>query len=106
VPYNFLNNTCTSGAGTLLLEFGMLGLLLDDPIYENLARKTMYSIFSKRSNETGLFGNELNVNTGEWTGLMSGLGAGIDSYFEYMLKVNIHHQLNYAKISLKKTSYV
>ena len=89
VPQTFLNNTCTSGAGTLLLEFGMLGVLLNDPIYEQVARKAMRSIFDKRSNQTGLLGNELNVNTGEWTGVMSGLGAGVDSYFEYLLKVLI-----------------
>lgn len=87
VPMNGIRGTCTSGAGTLLLEFGMLSTLLNDPIYEKLARRTVYSIYSRRSNETGLFGNELDSDTGEWTGVMSGLGAGIDSYFEYLIKV-------------------
>lgn len=70
-----------------MLEFGVLGNLLDDPIYEKSARKSMKSIFQKRHNKTGLIGNEINIHTGEWEGEMSGLGAGMDSYFEYLMKV-------------------
>jgi len=86
VPKNSYNHTCTSGASTLLLEFGLLSQLVDDPIYEIVARKSMNSIYSKRSNVTGLLGNELNIHTGEWLGSLSGLGAGIDSFYEYLLK--------------------
>lgn len=88
IPKKSFNHTCTSGAGTLLLEFGMLGILLDDPIYDKVARKAMKSIYSRRNNVTGLLGNELNIHTGEWLSVMSGLGAGLDSYFEYLIKVN------------------
>lgn len=87
IPKDSFSHTCTSGAGTLLLEFGVLGQLLDDPIYERVARKAMTSIFEKRDNLTGLIGNEINIHTGDWQGQMSGLGAGIDSYYEYLLKV-------------------
>ena len=34
-----------------------------------------------------LAGNVINLHTGQWTGRMSGVGAGIDSYYEYLLKV-------------------
>ena len=34
-------------------------------------------------------GNVINVETGDWTGKMSGLGAGLDSFYEYLLKVQI-----------------
>lgn len=34
-----------------------------------------------------IVGNVINIQTGEWVGAMSGLGAGIDSFFEYLLKV-------------------
>ena len=86
LPVDSYNHTCTSGAGTLLLDFATLSRLLNDPVYERLARKAMQTIFSLRNLETGLVGNELNVETGEWLGQMSGLGAGIDSYLEYLLK--------------------
>ncbi len=32
-------------------------------------------------------GSIIDVNSGEWLGQLSGLGAGIDSFFEYLLKV-------------------
>lgn len=32
-------------------------------------------------------GNVINIQTGHWKGRMSGLGAGMDSYYEYLLKV-------------------
>lgn len=28
----------------------------------------------------------INIQTGKWAGVMSGIGAGIDSVYEYMLK--------------------
>lgn len=87
IPLNSFNHTCTSGAGSLILEFGTLSYLLNDPIYEKVARIVSETIFLKRSPTTGLLGNELNIKTGNWQGFMSGLGAGIDSYFEYLLKV-------------------
>lgn len=32
-------------------------------------------------------GNVINIQTGEWKGKMSGVGAGLDSFYEYLLKV-------------------
>ena len=28
----------------------------------------------------------MNVQTGQWTAIDSGIGAGVDSYFEYLVK--------------------
>lgn len=64
----------------------MLSRLIDDPIFEKLARKAIDALYEKRDNVTGLFGNEINIKTGEWLGIQCGLGAGLDSYFEYLLK--------------------
>ncbi|XP_071082851.1 ER degradation-enhancing alpha-mannosidase-like protein 1 isoform X1 [Haliotis cracherodii] len=86
VPPDCINETCTSGAGTLVLEFGILSRLLGDPVYESLARRAVQMLWKYRSNVTGLFGNVINIQTGEWVGKMSGLGAGIDSFYEYLLK--------------------
>lgn len=33
-----------------------------------------------------VIGNVINAKTGQWIGRLSGLGAGLDSYFEYLLK--------------------
>ncbi|XP_041377881.1 ER degradation-enhancing alpha-mannosidase-like protein 1 [Gigantopelta aegis] len=86
VPLDCINETCTAGAGTLVLEFGVLSRLLGDPVYESLARRAVKSLWKYRSNVTGLLGNVINIQTGEWVSRMSGLGAGMDSLFEYLLK--------------------
>ncbi|XP_028516493.1 ER degradation-enhancing alpha-mannosidase-like protein 1 isoform X2 [Exaiptasia diaphana] len=85
-PDESWTETCLAGAGTLILEFGILSRLLDDPTFENLARRAVSSLWSHRSNTTGLFGNVIDITTGEWKGQMSGVGAGLDSFYEYLLK--------------------
>ncbi|XP_038062230.1 ER degradation-enhancing alpha-mannosidase-like protein 1 [Patiria miniata] len=86
VPDDGIQEACTAGAGSLVLEFGLLGQLVDDPMFERVARRAMDSLFIRRSNTTGLLGNVINIETGEWVGIQSGLGAGADSYYEYLLK--------------------
>ena len=41
-----------------------------------------------RSTATGLPGNTLNVDTLSWARYDSSVGAGIDSFYEYLLKVH------------------
>ncbi|PVD24290.1 hypothetical protein C0Q70_14761 [Pomacea canaliculata] len=89
VPSDCINETCTAGAGTLLLEFGVLSHLLGDPVYEFYARRAVQMLYKFRSKVTGLLGNVINIQTGEWAGKMSGLGAGIDSFYEYLLKAYV-----------------
>lgn len=33
-----------------------------------------------------LFGNHIDVQTGRWTAQDAGIGAGVDSYYEYLVK--------------------
>ncbi|CAF3168699.1 unnamed protein product [Rotaria socialis] len=80
------NDTSTAGAGSLSLEFSILSRLVGDPVYERVARRAVNSLWAKRNNVTGLLGSVIDVNSGEWLGQLSGLGAGIDSFFEYLLK--------------------
>ena len=63
--------------------------LLGDPIYESYARRAVESLWQSRDNTTGLFGNVMNIQSKEWVSTVSGLGAGIDSFFEYLLKSHI-----------------
>ncbi|CAF1047156.1 unnamed protein product [Didymodactylos carnosus] len=80
------NDTSTAGAGSLSLEFTILSRLIGDPIFERVARRAVNSLWTKRNQITGLLGNVIDVETGEWLSQSSGLGAGIDSFFEYLLK--------------------
>ncbi|KAJ7591143.1 alpha mannosidase-like protein [Mycena floridula] len=78
--------TCTAGAGSLILEFATLSRLTGDDRFEKAAHKAFFAIWNRRS-DIGLVGNTINTWTGDWTAPeISGIGAGIDSYFEYALK--------------------
>jgi len=46
-------------------------------------------LWSARHRQSNLVGNVLNVNTGDWVRKDSGVGAGIDSYYEYVAKAYV-----------------
>ncbi|KAJ7179913.1 alpha mannosidase-like protein [Mycena crocata] len=78
--------TCTAGAGSLLLEFATLSRLTGDDRFEKAAYKAFFAIWNRRT-DIGLVGNTINIRTGTWTKPeVSGIGAGIDSFHEYALK--------------------
>jgi len=81
--------TCTACAGSIILEFAALSRLSGEPIYEEVATKAMDYLWSVRHRQSNLVGNVLNVNTGDWVRREAGIGAGIDSYYEYVAKAYI-----------------
>uniref|UniRef100_A0A671NUS6 alpha-1,2-Mannosidase n=1 Tax=Sinocyclocheilus anshuiensis TaxID=1608454 RepID=A0A671NUS6_9TELE len=62
--------TCTAGVGTFILEFSTL---------------TLRALWRTRS-DIGLVGNHIDVMTSKWVAQDAGIGAGVDSYFEYLVK--------------------
>ncbi|KIH64113.1 glycosyl hydrolase family 47 [Ancylostoma duodenale] len=84
-----VEETCTAGAGSLLVEFGILSRLLGDQTFERTARRINERLWQLRDKNTGLPGNVINIQTGEWVGHLSGVGAGLDSFYEYFLKAYI-----------------
>jgi mannosidase alpha-like ER degradation enhancer 2 len=94
MPYMFVNLKTgkTSGAksnpaeiGTLMLEFGTLGKLTGRGEFYDQAKRGVVAMYERRS-PLGLVGEEIDVETGEWTSPVSHVGGGIDSYYEYLLK--------------------
>jgi ER degradation enhancer, mannosidase alpha-like 2 len=71
--------------GTLLVEFGTLSMLTGDPTYYNYAKHALLQLFEARS-EIDLVGEQIDCETGEWLKTDSHLSAGIDSYYEYLVK--------------------
>jgi ER degradation enhancer, mannosidase alpha-like 2 len=71
--------------GTLLLEFGTLAKLTHKPIYYDKAKNALVQLYKRRS-KIGLVGDEIDVETGQWTSRASHVGGAIDSYYEYLLK--------------------
>ena len=94
MPYMYVNLRTgkTSGArsnpaeiGTLLLELGTLSKLTKNPVFYDKAKNAVVQLYKRRS-KLGLVGEEIDVETGEWTSRASHVGGGIDSYYEYLLK--------------------
>ncbi|RYP75422.1 hypothetical protein DL769_003816 [Monosporascus sp. CRB-8-3] len=83
-----ITETCSAGAGSLVLEFTVLSRLTDDPRFEQAAKRAFWAVWSRRSN-IGLIGAGVDAEAGHWIGGFSGIGAGIDSFFEYALKTHI-----------------
>ncbi|KAF9122761.1 alpha mannosidase-like protein [Mortierella sp. 14UC] len=77
--------TCVAGAGSLLLEFGVLSRLTGNSSYEAAAKKALLELWKRRS-KIGLLGNTIDMKTGNWMSMMTGIGAGTDSFYEYLLK--------------------
>jgi hypothetical protein len=79
--------TCAAAAGSLTLEFTLLSQLTGDPAYERAARTSFMNTWGRRIPTTGLLGNSLGVKNGHWMlPGSSGIGAGVDSFYEYALK--------------------
>ncbi|XP_059471862.1 ER degradation-enhancing alpha-mannosidase-like protein 3 isoform X2 [Neocloeon triangulifer] len=81
--------TCTACAGTMVLEMAALSRLSGEPIFENKAHRAMDVLWQMRHRSSDLMGTVLNVHSGDWVRRDSGVGAGIDSYYEYCLKAYV-----------------
>ncbi|KAI7986026.1 Alpha-mannosidase I MNS5 [Camellia lanceoleosa] len=85
---NETTETSTSGCGSLILEMGALSRLTGEPRFESAALRALRKLWSMRSS-LNLLGTTLDVETGEWIEYSSGIGAGVDSFYEYLLKAHI-----------------
>ncbi|KAF5957431.1 hypothetical protein HYC85_004656 [Camellia sinensis] len=88
VMENETTETSTSGCGSLILEMGALSRLAGDPSFESAALRALRKLWSMRSS-LNLLGTTLDVETGEWIEYSSGIGAGVDSFYEYLMKAHI-----------------
>lgn len=97
MPYVYVNlktgavrdeETNPAEIGTLLIEFGTLSKLTGKIVYYEKAKRALVELYNRRS-PIGLVGSSINVKTGKWSGPVSHIGGGIDSYYEYLLKASI-----------------
>ncbi|GMH01310.1 hypothetical protein Nepgr_003149 [Nepenthes gracilis] len=88
VMENETTETSTSDCGSLILEMGALSRLTGDPRYESAALRALRTLWSMRSS-LNLLGSTLDVETGEWIEYSTGIGAGVDSFYEYLIKAYI-----------------
>lgn len=85
VPEGETPITCTASIGTFVLEFGTITYLTGDERFLKAALAALDGLWKSRSS-IGLLGNHIDVQKGIWTATDAGIGAGVDSYFEYLVK--------------------
>ncbi|XP_028647319.1 ER degradation-enhancing alpha-mannosidase-like protein 3 isoform X1 [Erpetoichthys calabaricus] len=83
------SDTCTACAGTMILEFAALSRMLGETVFEEHARRALDVLWEKRQRGSDLVGTVINIHNGDWVRRDSGVGAGIDSYYEYLMKAYI-----------------
>ncbi|TNN70741.1 ER degradation-enhancing alpha-mannosidase-like protein 3 [Liparis tanakae] len=83
------SDTCTACAGTMILEFAALSRLSGNSVFEEHARKALDVLWQRRQRGSDLVGTVINIHNEEWVRRESGVGAGIDSYYEYLMKAYI-----------------
>ncbi|KAI4163021.1 MAG: hypothetical protein LQ342_003339 [Letrouitia transgressa] len=83
-----ITETCTAGAGSLVLELTTLSRLSGDPRFEEVAKRAFWSVWERRTT-TGLVGSGIDAESGLWTSPYTGIGAGIDSFYEYAAKAYV-----------------
>lgn len=95
-PAEDISNNCAAGAGTMVLEMSLLSRLTGDGRFEEVSKRAFNAVWIRRTS-LDLIGNGLDSITGEWTEFFSGLGAGMDSFYEYAFK-------SYVLLSVDKQS--
>ncbi len=94
MPYEYVNlrtgaargkDSNPAEIGTLLVEFGTLSKLTGDDVFYAKAKNALIQVYNRRS-AIGLVGSVIDVETGKWLNTDSHISAGIDSYYEYLLK--------------------
>lgn len=84
-----VTETNVAAVGSFILEFGVLSRLTGDPKYEDAAKGAIRAMWSLRGRKTNLLGNTLDVQKGTWINKSGGIGAGCDSFFEYLIKAYV-----------------
>ncbi|MBR8536060.1 glycoside hydrolase family 47 protein [Carboxylicivirga sediminis] len=72
-------------AASYMFEMGILSYYTNNPVYYQVAKKANLAVWERVSDKK-LVGENINVETGEWLSTSSHICAGIDSYYEYLLK--------------------
>ncbi len=72
-------------AASYMFEMGILSYYTQNPVFYQTAKKANLAVW-ERASDIHLIGENIDVETGEWLNTSSHICAGIDSYYEYLLK--------------------
>lgn len=88
IPPSLQIDACTSGAGSPVLEFTLLSRLTGDPQFEYFSQVSYWKIWASRL-LLGLMPMTIDPQSARWKDAVSGIGASIDSFYEYAVKSSI-----------------
>ncbi len=71
-PSTEITETCSAGAGSLVLEFTTLSRLTGDERFEHLAKRAFWAVWNRRSS-VGLIGSGIDAESGLWVGPYTGV---------------------------------
>src|SRR5437762_4790104 len=92
IPHRYINlrtgalrgqETNPAETGTFLPEFGFLSRATGDDRYRAAAKRTLVSMFERRS-RIGLLADAIDCMTGQWRSRRATIGPPSDSYYEYL----------------------
>lgn len=76
---------CVAGIGSNLLEFALLSNLTDDDRFARASLRALRRLWERRSAHD-LLGTTIDIATGRWLNPLASIGAGADSFYEYLAK--------------------
>ncbi|KAH3684358.1 hypothetical protein WICPIJ_004667 [Wickerhamomyces pijperi] len=85
IPDTLNKETCSAGAGSPILEMTLLSVLTNDTRFEDFSRNAYFNLWDKRS-KLDLLPMTVDSISGAWMDSVTGIGASIDSFYEYALK--------------------
>ncbi|CAI5756589.1 unnamed protein product [Candida verbasci] len=88
VPPSLQRDACTSGATTPILEFTLLSKLTGDYQFQYYTSLTWWKLWSSKS-ELNLLPMTIDPISNQWKDSITGIGASIDSFYEYAAKSSI-----------------
>lgn len=103
VPPKFQRDACTAGATTPVLEFTLLSRLTGDPQFEHYTQLTFWKFWSSKL-VLNLLPMTIDPIAYKWKDSLTGIGASVDSFYEYSAKAAIIFNDKYMW-SVFKTSY-
>lgn len=88
IPYNLKYEQCTAGITSLTLEFALLSRLTNDTIFEDVSKRAVTDFWGRRT-KLDLIPMAFDTSLRTFTDSITGIGASIDSFYEYALKYSI-----------------
>lgn len=69
-----ITETCSAGAGSLVLEFTVLSRLTGDGRFEEFAKRAFWAVWARRS-DIGLIGAGIDAESGRWVNSYTGVST-------------------------------